>query len=251
MTDDRASSWPSTWAPADRRSGSSPDAARSLWWEHTPVADGGRARGSAHPGRRGVVDGDRRVRTSRCAGSVDLSRVAAVSVTGQWASTVPVDEHGTPGRRVRDVERHPRSAVLPEGRGRSGAGLRARAAGHLDPAHAVASRRTSGDDPIGHLLYLQHEEPDVVARTRWYLEPVDYLTMRFTGRPAATPGVDDRRLADRQPSARRPRLRRRAASGWPAWTPPGCRRWCRRGRSSDPCGRRSPPSWASRSPPSR
>ena len=44
----------------------------------------------------------------------------------------------------------------------------------------------SGDDPVGHILFLQHEQPDVVARARWLLEPVDYLTMRFTGVPAAS-----------------------------------------------------------------
>jgi xylulokinase len=34
------------------------------------------------------------------------------------------------------------------------------------------------------MLHLQHE-PEVLARTRWFLEPVDYLTMRFSGVPAA------------------------------------------------------------------
>ena len=36
------------------------------------------------------------------------------------------------------------------------------------------------------MLYLQHECPDVLAGPRWLLEPVDYLTMRFTGIPAAS-----------------------------------------------------------------
>ena len=36
------------------------------------------------------------------------------------------------------------------------------------------------------MLFLQHECPEVLARARWLLEPVDYLTMRFTGVPAAT-----------------------------------------------------------------
>jgi len=44
----------------------------------------------------------------------------------------------------------------------------------------------SGDDPVGHMLFLQHDQPEVVARARWLLEPVDYLTMRFTGVPAAS-----------------------------------------------------------------
>jgi xylulokinase len=36
------------------------------------------------------------------------------------------------------------------------------------------------------MLYLEHEEPEVSKRARWYLEPVDYLSMRFTGVAAAT-----------------------------------------------------------------
>ena len=45
---------------------------------------------------------------------------------------------------------------------------------------------TSGDDPLGHLLFLEHALPEVAQRARWYLEPVDYLTMRFTGVAAAS-----------------------------------------------------------------
>src|ERR1019366_1159186 len=41
-------------------------------------------------------------------------------------------------------------------------------------------------DPIGHILYLEHDEPDVAKAARWYLEPVDYLTMRFTGVSSAS-----------------------------------------------------------------
>jgi xylulokinase len=36
------------------------------------------------------------------------------------------------------------------------------------------------------MLYLLNREPDIVAATRWMMEPVDYLTMRFTGVASAT-----------------------------------------------------------------
>ena len=52
--------------------------------------------------------------------------------------------------------------------------------------HSGGAPSTSGADPIGHILYLEHEEPDVARRTRWYLEPVDYLSMRLTGVAAAS-----------------------------------------------------------------
>src|SRR4029079_4458875 len=45
---------------------------------------------------------------------------------------------------------------------------------------------TSGDAPRGHLLFLERDAPEIARRARWSLEPVDYLTMRFTGVPAAS-----------------------------------------------------------------
>jgi len=60
---------------------------------------------------------------------------------------------------------------------------------------------TSGADPLGHMLYLAAERPDLATAARWYLEPVDYVSMRFTGIAAASPAsmtaawlTDNRRL---------------------------------------------------------
>jgi xylulokinase len=60
-----------------------------------------------------------------------------------------------------------------------------------------------GADPIGHMLHVEHDRPDIAQRTRWYLEPVDYLTMRFTRKPSASPAsmlatylIDTRRSGD-------------------------------------------------------
>lgn len=39
---------------------------------------------------------------------------------------------------------------------------------------------------LGHILYLQHDRPDIHAKTAAYLEPMDYLTARATGRIAAS-----------------------------------------------------------------
>jgi xylulokinase len=113
------------------------------------------------------------------------SAVVAVAVTGQWASTVPVDAEG-----------RPTGPCLTWQDQRGGPFVRDRIGGRLGgyrPA-AVANwvRRTAGvpslagADPVGHLLYLQHAAPEQFERTRWCLEPVDYLTMRFTGRASAT-----------------------------------------------------------------
>lgn len=45
----------------------------------------------------------------------------------------------------------------------------------------------SGNDPAGHIAWWQARHPEVVAAARAFVEPVDYLTARCTGRVTATP----------------------------------------------------------------
>ncbi len=116
---------------------------------------------------------------------VDTNQVVAVSCTGQWASTIPVDEAGDPvgpclmWLDTRGAE-HTRRAI--------GGPLM----GYSPSALITWPRRTAGipspfgGDPVSHLLHLERDEPRIAAAARWYLEPVDYLSMRFTGRAAAT-----------------------------------------------------------------
>jgi xylulokinase len=124
----------------------------------------------------------------RCLAEVAGSgpRVAAVCVTGQWASTVPVDAEGLPV-----------GPCLMWSDTEGAAYSRTVVGGHVQGyrATALASwvRRTAGvpsptgADPVGHMLHLDRDEPEVAARARWYLEPVDAIAMRFTGAAAATP----------------------------------------------------------------
>jgi xylulokinase len=119
------------------------------------------------------------------AGLVRPDQLVAASCTGQWASTVPVDASGHP---VGDCLLYDDTRGAPYSR----AVIAGPVAGFA-PRNALAwVRRTggapspSGADPIGHLLFLRHEMPDVYAAARWFLEPVDYLTMRMTGVAAAT-----------------------------------------------------------------
>jgi xylulokinase len=116
---------------------------------------------------------------------ISAEDVVAVACTGQWASTVPVDEAGEPvgpcvmwldtrgGRRTREAIGGPLMGYSPR-------------------ALATWVRHTGGvpsvfgGDPIGHMLHLERDAPEIASAARWYLEPVDYLTMRFTGRAAAS-----------------------------------------------------------------
>ncbi|WP_395655979.1 FGGY-family carbohydrate kinase [Nocardioides sp.] len=157
-----------------------------LWWRHrrvtTHLGPDGAATQDAEEWWRLVVEG---TRAGLFESGLDGDRVVAVAVTGQWASTVPVDEHGVP---VGDC------LMWMDSRGREHS--RAVVAGPVsgyDPRALTSWVRrtggipsTNGDDPVGHLLFLERDLPEVAARARWYLEPVDHLTMRFTGLPAAS-----------------------------------------------------------------
>jgi xylulokinase len=141
--------------------------------------------------------------TKRLLGAPDISagRVKAVAVTGQYASTVPVDANGLPtGPCLTWLDtrggRYSRQAV-----GGLFQGYNARKVLHFIRKSGGAPS-TVGADPIGQILYLMHEQPDVMAATRWFMEPVDYLTMRFTGVASATHAsrlamwmTDNRRLS--------------------------------------------------------
>jgi xylulokinase len=157
-----------------------------LWQDHRRVAthrwSGGGASQDADEWWRVVVDAARRGLES---GAVEPARVAAVCCTGQWASTVPVGSDGAAagecllwmdcrgGRWSHEVIGGPVFGYAP-----------LRAGGWVRRSGGAPS--TVGADPIGHMLYLQHECPEILERTDWFLEPVDYLSMRFTGRAASS-----------------------------------------------------------------
>ncbi|HEX6418533.1 MAG TPA: FGGY-family carbohydrate kinase [Acidimicrobiales bacterium] len=154
------------------------------WQDHVRLAtrwlDGGGAVQDAHEWWAVITDA---VRKAIANGAVPADDVVAVCVTGQWASTVPVDDAGVPvgdcimwqdHRGIRLVRRR----------------IGGRVAGYSARALAAWVRRTGGipggNDPVGHMLNLAANYPDVAAAARWYFEPVDYVAMRFTGVPAAS-----------------------------------------------------------------
>ena len=116
---------------------------------------------------------------------VDSSALKVVAITGQYASTVPVDERGEPvGECVTWLDT------------RGGVYSRRAVGGSVQGYSALKLQRfirrtggapsTSGADPVGQILFLLHERPDVCAATRWFMEPIDYLAMRFCGIASAT-----------------------------------------------------------------
>jgi xylulokinase len=116
---------------------------------------------------------------------VTKARVKAVAVTGQYASTVPVDALGLPtgpclmwlDTRGKEFARRAVGGPIEGYNPRKIWPFVRKSGGGPSP---------SGADPIGQMLYLMNREPNVLAATRWLMEPVDYLTMRFTGVASAT-----------------------------------------------------------------
>jgi xylulokinase len=151
---------------------------------HSPLETERTAGGGAIQDARSWWDAVRALARSVLA-EVPAERVIAVSCTGQWASTIPVDAAGDPvGPCLMWLDtrgaRHARRAI--------GGPL----LGYSPRALLTWIRRTAGvpspygGDPVSHMLHLERDEPRTAAAARWYLEPVDYLSMRFSGRAAAT-----------------------------------------------------------------
>lgn len=116
---------------------------------------------------------------------VGASRIAAVAVTGQYGSVVPADESGAAlGPCVMWMDDRGAGAV----RARVGG----RAMGYAPRAAFTMIRRSggapslNGTDGAGGLLHLWRDQPDLVARTTWLLEPVDYLVLRFCAHASTT-----------------------------------------------------------------
>jgi xylulokinase len=117
------------------------------------------------------------------------SAVVAISVTAQWMGTVAIDGRGQPlgnaiiwmdsrgARYARDVTRG--FPQIP-GTGYNAMKLRR----WVQVSGGLPSR--TGKDPVGHILWLQHERPDLFAAARTFLDVPDYLNYRLTGRACAS-----------------------------------------------------------------
>lgn len=115
--------------------------------------------------------------------SVDAPRPGAVAVTAQWVTTVPVDRSGAavgPAISWMDTRGAPYA--------RRACGPGPRVAGY-NVGKLVRWLRVTGGapsldgrDPVGQILFLRHQRPDVYAAADYFVEPGDHLTARLTGK---------------------------------------------------------------------
>ena len=93
--------------------------------------------------------------------------------------------------------------------GRSNRGIRRR----QTPAVDLASRAApllSGKDDFGHMLFIKRERPEIYRNTFKFLDVLDYVNLRLTGRYRYHLRSGRRTLGHRQPRPRTHRLSRRS-----------------------------------------
>jgi xylulokinase len=116
-----------------------------------------------------------------------FQQVAWVACTGQWSGTVPLDREGRvlhPCITWMDSRGAEEVRSLMKGRPAvSGYGL-FRVLRWIRLTGGAPS--LSGKDPLGHILWLKKNKPEIYNATATFLEPVDYLNFRLTGRRCAS-----------------------------------------------------------------
>jgi xylulokinase len=119
--------------------------------------------------------------------AVSPSRVIGVGCTAQWSGTVAVDRDGLPLRpAVLWMDSRGSSAIRRQVRGPvSVLGYDVRKLQRWIRLTGGAPGR-SGKDPTAHILWIRDAEPDVYRATYQFLEPVDWLNQRLTGRFSAS-----------------------------------------------------------------
>jgi len=128
-----------------------------------------------------------RVATARAMADAGPVSLVGVGCTAQWSGTVAVDAAGDPLMRA---------VIWMDSRGngaiREVAGGSVNVLGY-DPRKLMrwvqvtgGAPGLSGKDPVSHILFVRQAFPDVYARTAAFLEPVDYLNLRLTGRVSAS-----------------------------------------------------------------
>jgi xylulokinase len=122
-----------------------------------------------------------------CSAAVPPKNIVAVSCDSQWSVVVPVDENAVPLMNAvhwLDTRGGPHNRRITGGFPNiRGYGVRrllkwVKLTG-LAPTH-------SGVDSLGHVLFIKHERPQIYRKTYKFLEPMDYLTARLTGRITAS-----------------------------------------------------------------
>ncbi|WNG40356.1 xylulose kinase [Archangium violaceum] len=131
-----------------------------------------------------IIRGTRRMLDK---GVISAEDIIGINVSSQWSGTVAVDERGKPlrpaiiwmdSRGAPHVRRVANGLIPIEGYGLARLLTWVRLTG--------GAPTLSGKDPLGHILYLQSEHPEIYRNTYKFLEPKDFLNLRLSGRFASS-----------------------------------------------------------------
>jgi xylulokinase len=113
--------------------------------------------------------------------------ITAVACDSQWSVAVPVDDRAVPLMRAvhwMDTRGGVYNRAVMKGFPRvAGYGL-FKLVRWIRLTGLVPT--LSGVDSLGHVLFIKHAHPEIYARTHAFLEPMDFITSRLTGRITAT-----------------------------------------------------------------
>jgi xylulokinase len=133
---------------------------------------------------------------------VSSTSIVAVAVTSMWSVILPVDEQGKPLMNViswLDGRGAPYNHDIVKGSPNLQGYKVSTLLKYLDIHGLVPS--LGGSDSLAHMLFIKYERSEVYQHTYKFLEPMDYINMRLTGKFAATQNtvlplmlVDNRRL---------------------------------------------------------
>ncbi|MFX1341075.1 MAG: FGGY-family carbohydrate kinase [Promethearchaeota archaeon] len=121
---------------------------------------------------------------------VPTEDIIAVCNTSQWSGTVAIDENGLPLMN---------SVIWMDSRGAPHVKKKFRGVINIQ-GYSILNllrwlRKTSGipmksgKDSIAHILFIQHELPDIYEQARWFLEPTDYINFKLSNKIASSPST--------------------------------------------------------------
>jgi len=118
---------------------------------------------------------------------IPVENIVAIACDSQWSLAVPVDENGRHLMNAihwLDTRGGPYNRKIVTGFPNiKGYGL-LKLIKWVRLTGMVPTR--SGIDSLGHVLFIKNERPDIYEKTYKFLEPMDYLTSRLTGKITAT-----------------------------------------------------------------
>ena len=145
--------------------------------------DGG-AEQSPHEWWDAIQKAVKRLLARRLTASEDI---VAIACTGQWSGTVPVDGEGnTLGNAI--IWMDSRGAAQIRQIAGGAISIQGYSLGRLFQWIRLTGGAPAmvGKDPIAHILYIKQNQPGTYQRTYKFLEPIDYIGLRLTGRFAAS-----------------------------------------------------------------